>query len=911
MATKKLIEVALPLEAINRQSSKEKSIRQGHPNTLHLWWARRPLSTARAIIWASLVDDPSCHPEVFKTEEEQNYERDRLFRILEELVRWDNINNEQILSAARNEIYKSIGKDKLPRFYDPFAGGGSIPLEAQRLGLDTYTADLNPVSVIINKAMLEIPPLFYDYEPVHPTEQSRLAASWKGLEGLAEDIEYYGAWVEKEAYKRIGHLFPKVDLPKERGGGKGTVITWMQTRTVKCPNPACQCNMPLIKSFTVVKDKKKPYYIEPIIEGRRIRYDVRSGTTKRKATVNRKGATCLFCNSPVDFEYIREEGQKGRLGTELITIVVEGDKERLFLPAEYDRTPANIERPNDYPDSEIAYYPGCTNCRNYGMKYFGDLYTNRQLVSLVTFSDLVLELREKIFEDANKQNKKVDSKYIDAIQLFLALGVDRLASRSTMVCVWDAGRKTVVHPFGRQAIPMVWTFPENNPFCKSTGGWKSALSWIPKVVLNLSTQVQSGHVMQNDATSTILPDKYMISMDPPYYSNVPYADLADFFYLWLKKMLRHQYPELFSTIETPKNNELVAEKYRFDGDESAAKEFFEEGMLKTFMNVREYLDDEYPLSIYYAFKQTDDDGDGKASSGWETMLNALIKAGFSIVGTWPVQTEQTTGLKTNLNSLGSSIVLVCRKRDEKAQEITRRNLVMALRRELKSALKKLQASNIAPVDLAQSAIGPGMGVFSRYNRVLEADGRPMSVRSALHVINEEIDLYFNEQVGDLDAMSRFCVDLYTQNAFNDIKFGEADVLARAKGTSVAALASHDVVYAKAGTVHLIERTELPDKIDNAESCIWMLTQQLTQAMATGGVEECAKTVFMMLGSNAERAKDLAYRLYTIAEQKKWASEAFAYNALVVAWPDIQSRAAMLQRETPEQLDMFNMGLLDN
>lgn len=322
-----------------------------------------------------------------------------------------------------------------------------------------------------------------------------------------------------------------------------------------------------------------------------------------------------------------------------------------------------------------------------------------------------------------------------------------------------------------------------------------------------------------------------------------------------------------------------------------------------------YAREDIPVTIYYAYKQSDTTEENEkqaVSSGWETMLSAIVKAGFSITGTWPMRTELTTALKGNVNALASSIVLVCRKRPEDAPQTTRRNLIATLRKELRPALRELQNSNIAPVDLAQSAIGPGMGVFSRYRRVLEADGTPMSVRSALQVINEEIDLYFNEQVGDLDTASRFCVDLYTQNAYNEMRYGEAEVLANAKSTSIPMLAANGVLYAKAGMVHLIERDELPETVNPEEKNIWLLTQQLTRAMAKGGIEACAQIVFSMMGSNAERAKDLAYRLYTIAEQKKWTNEGYAYNALVVAWPDIQTRAAALKLEQPEQLNLFDL-----
>lgn len=454
---------------------------------------------------------------------------------------------------------------------------------------------------------------------------------------------------------------------------------------------------------------------------------------------------------------------------------------------------------------------------------------------------------------------------------------------------------------------MVWDYAESNPFSNSTGCWSGAVNWVSKAIENLPAK-STGIAKQFDAQSDCGVRGIMVSTDPPYYDNIGYADLSDYFYVWMRRSIQHIYPNVFRTVLVPKEEELIVTPYRHEGRTEKAKTFFESGMLEACCQIYKYVKNDYPVTIYYAYKQSDDDGSGTASSGWETMLTSIVKAGFVITGTWPMHTERETGLKAHVNALASSVILVCRKRPEDAPSITRRHLINILRRELRPALQKLQASNIAPVDLAQSAIGPGMGVFSRYKQVLEADGSVMTVRSALKIINEELDLYFNEQVGDMDAASRFCVDLYTQNAFNDIKYGEAEILANAKSTSIPMMASHGVVYAKAGIVHLIDRPELPEKVDSRESCIWLLTQQLTQAMATGGVEACAQILADMFGSGVERAKDLAYRLYTIAERKNWAQEAYAYNALVVAWPDIQARAAALKEIKPEQLDLFSFGL---
>lgn len=924
MATKKLIEVALPLEKINAESAREKSIRHGHPSTLHLWWARRPLAAARAVIWASLVDDPSSHPEQFPTEEDQNKERQRLFKILEDLVVWENSNNEKVLDAAKAEIMKSTNGNP-PAILDPFAGGGAIPLEAQRLGLEAHAHDLNPVAVMINKAMIEIPPKFSGMAPVNPEAQvNSMHDTWTRAQGLAEDVGYYGEWMKQEAYKRIGHLYPKVKVPEEQGDGEATVIAWIWVRTVKCPNPACGCEMPLVRSFTLSKKKGNTAWIEPVFESKKTTYKVHhSGSPKIEGTVNRKGAICACCQSPVDFKYIREQGKSGLMKEQLCAVVAEGRGGRIYLSVDTEQYIATcIEIPAEYPDALLTHNPRDFKTPNYGMTHFSDLFTHRQLTALITFSSLVSEAQKKAEMDAIQAGVKNDHislaeggtgarAYGEAIGVYLAFVLDKMTDYHSSICSWNPPREGLRNTFGRQAIPMVWDYAEANPFSSSSGCFDNMLEWVVKCILQFPAS-EVAEVSQFDAQYDCGLRDIMISTDPPYYDNIGYADLSDFFYVWMRQSLRNTYPELFSTMLVPKAEELIAAPYRHDGSMEAAKNYFENGMLRACKQMYLYAREDVPVTIYYAYKQSDSDADGTASSGWETMLSAIIRAGFAITGTWPISTERssrTIGIGTN--ALASSIVLVCRKRSEDAPQITRRNLIATLRRELRPALKKLQVSNIAPVDLAQSAIGPGMGVFSRYRRVLEADGTPMSVRSALHVINEEIDLYFNEQVGDLDNASRFCVDLYTQYAYNDVKYGEAEVLANAKSTSIPMLAAYGVVYAKAGIVHLVERAELPEKVNTDERNIWLLTQQLTQAMAKGGVEACAQIVVSMFGSNAERAKDLAYRLYTIAEQKKWANEAYAYNAFVVAWPDIQSRAAALKLEVPEQLDLFSTGLLDN
>lgn len=922
MAVKKLIEVALPLEKINAESAREKSIRFGHPSTLHLWWARRPLAAARAVIWSSLVDDPSSHPELFPTEEEQNRERQRLFKILEDLVVWENSNNKDVLDAAKAEILKSTNNDP-PALLDPFAGGGAIPLEAQRLGLEAHAHDLNPVAVMINKAMIEIPPKFADMPPVNPDARvNAMRGAWSRATGLAEDVRYYGEWMKQEAYKRIGHLYPKVVVTQENRKVESNVISWIWARTVRCPNPACGCIMPLASTFAVSKKKGNEAWAKPIPEGDHVKFEIQKGVCPKEYESYKtgRGATfkCPCCGEVTTDDYVKKEGKSHRIGSQLMAIVVEGEHGRNYVtPSEEHILAAQIDLPKDSPSGVLPNNPRWFSPPAFGMDTYEALFTHRQLAALTTFSALINEAQKKAESDAINSGMENDHiplcdngmaarAYGDAVGVYLALGVSRMADINNCLCNWSNSRDQCVHLFGRQAIPMVWDYAENNVFNNSAGDYTVSLGSIIRALQGLGFGTQ-GVAQQFDAQTDCGLRKIMISTDPPYYDNIGYADLSDFFYIWLRQSLKATYPNLFRTILVPKAEELIATPYRHEGSMEKAKNFFESGMLSVCKQLYLYAQNEIPVTIYYAYKQRDTDSSGAVSSGWETMLGAVVNAGFTITGTWPMRTEKEGRMIANgTNALASSIVLVCRKRPEDAPQTTRRNLIAILRKELRPALRELQRSNIAPVDLAQSAIGPGMGVFSRYRRVLEADGTPMSVRSALQVINEEIDLYFNEQVGDLDTASRFCVDLYTQNAYNEMRYGEAEVLANAKSTSIPMLAANGVLYAKAGMVHLIERDELPETVNPEEKNIWLLTQQLTRAMAKGGIEACAQIVFSMMGSNAERAKDLAYRLYTIAEQKKWTNEGYAYNALVVAWPDIQTRAAALKLEQPEQLNFFDL-----
>ena len=914
MATKKLIEVALPLEKINDASAREKSIRHGHPSTLHLWWARRPLAAARAVIWSSLVDDPSSHPELFPTEEDQNKERQRLFKVLEDLVIWENSNNTDILGRAKEEISR-YSHGNIPALLDPFAGGGAIPLEAQRLGLEAHAHDLNPVAVTINKSMIEIPVKFSGMPPINPRSTvQKFGEVWSRSEGLASDVEYYGNLLRDKCFNKVGSYYPKVNVPKEMGGGDATVIAWLWARTCTCTNPACKKEMPLIRNFNISKKKGKEAHVECDTSTGSLKFIVKKGLSKVDGTISRTGAKCVFCGYSVDLADIRIQGKSGGIGDRLIAVVAEGQKGRLFITPDDEQQSAasSVKRP-EIELGDLAHYPGYINPPAYGFTTIESIFTDRQLNTLVEMCNALNEIKSNIHEDAsfvsdNPLYRNFNlADYENAIVVYMAFLIDQVLQHSSSICSWNAPNTQMRSTFGMTGMSMAWDYAECNLFSHSTGSFNNLLERMVKGFELLGTG-KEGVAKQFDAQTDTGMRNILVSTDPPYYNNVPYADFSDFFYVWLRKNIQGIYPELFRTMLVPKKEELVADPYREDRGIAGAKKFFEDGMYETFSQVYEYSGDEYPVTIYYAFKQSDtektDEKGTQASTGWEIMLSAIIRAGFSITGTWPIRTEKQGRVVGNgQNALASSIVLVCRKRPSDASVCTRRNFINELKRELKPALKNLQSSNIAPVDLAQSAIGPGIGVYSKYSQVLEADGTPMTVRSALQIINQELDLYFNEQDSDLDTESRFCVDLYSQSAFNEIPFGDANTLATAKNTSVAIMASHGTLYAQKGKVHLIERPELPTRIDSNESSIWLLCQQLTYKMEKEGIEGCAAAIANMYGSNAERAKDLAYRLYTIAERKKWAQEAYAYNALVVAWPEIQSRAAELKAIVPQQLTL--------
>lgn len=889
---RKLIEVALPLEAINRESAREKSIRHGHPSTLHLWWARRPLAACRAVLFSSLVDDPSAHPDRFPTEADQEVERQRLFTLIEKLVPWEATADPKILRAAQDEIAASC-PDGPPPVLDPFSGGGSIPLEAQRLGLDVRASDLNPVAVLIAKALVELPPKFAGRPPVHPEAELRSDAGWTGARGLAEDVRRYGAWMREEARARIGHLYPDATLPD---GTKAPVIAWLWARTVTCPNPACGAKMPLVSTYKLGTKKGKERWLAPHVDEAAKVVTFRVSTTEpvAEAVKDARGSRfrCLVCGEMTADGHARTEGQADRMGQQLLAVVADAGRSRAYLdPTNADSALAATVAPEDVPSELMPTNPRWFSPPAYGLDRYGDLFTPRQLVALTTMTGLVAEARDLVAADGG------DRQYADALATYLALVVSRMTDYSSTITTWASNpqMEIVRSTFARQALPMTWDFAESNPLGKTSGSIAILTEAVAKTLDRLPASGGS-MVQQLDATTTVRPSHdVLVCTDPPYYDNIGYADLSDYFYVWLRRALKDIYPDLFSTLLTPKREELVATPYRHGG-RRAAEVFFEEGLFGTFARMREAQHPDYPLALFYAFKQAETAADGAvASTGWDTMLTALLDAGFTITGTWPVRTERSgRSIAIGTAALASSIVLVCRPRPEDAPLATRRELVGALRGELPKALRTLQQGNIAPVDLAQAAIGPGMAVFSRYTKVIEADGSAMSVRTALGLINQALDEILAEQEGDFDADTRFAIIWFEQYGMDEADFGQADVLARAKNTSVTGMVEAGVLAQRGSKVRLLRRDELPDQWDPAQDAritSWEAAQHLVRLLETGG-ESATADLLRRLGSDfGERAKELAYRLFAICDRKGWASEAIGYNALVVAWPEVARQVA--------------------
>jgi putative DNA methylase len=963
---RKLIEVALPLNAINAACAKEKSIRHGHPSTLHLWWARRPLAAARAVIFAQLVNDPGYQQgggfKYGMNKKDAAKERARLFKIIEELVLWENTTNEEVLERARAEIRRSwrevcelnkdhpnadelFNPDKMPGLHDPFAGGGAIPLEAQRLGLEAYASDLNPVAVLINKAMIEIPPKFAGRPPVNPDWQKKSMeekklADWSGAKGLAADVRYYGAWMREEVQKRIGHLYPPVEITAEMAkerpdlkplvGQKLTVIAWLWARTVNSPNPAfSHVEVPLASTFIISSKEGKKVYIQPVVMGARYRFSVKLGSPTQEAEKGTKlarGANfrCILSDAAIEPKYIKAEGKGGRMGAKLMAVVAEGVRGRVYLdPTTEMEATADQARPTWQPETPLPDDKRSHWTPPYGLSTYGDLFTPRQLVALTTFCDLVSEARERIRDDGVMSGISAEAKglelggigaqaYAEAVSVYLGFLINKLTDLNNSLTAWKSDAQCPVHLFARQAIPMVWDFAEANPLSESSGSWLSMMTNIERGLAVIAASHfapgLSHSSRQADAQSQTISINKFISSDPPYYDNIGYADLSDFFYVWLRKSLRSTFPDLLATIAVPKAEELVANPYR-QGTKEKAESFFLDGMTKAMHSLALQAHPEGPITIYYAFKQSDTSvKDGTSSTGWETFLESVNRSGFQLTGTWPLRTEmKARQIAADNNALASSIVLVCRKRPTEAPSISRREFIRELNGVLPEALDEMtkgsgdERSPVRAVDLSQAIIGPGMAIFSKYSAVLEADGSHMSVQTALRLINRFL------AEGDFDPDTQFCLHWFEQHGWKEGPFGDADTLARGKGTSVDSVKESGVIQSGGGKVRLLKWAEYPpdwDPSTDKRVPIWEGLHHLIRSLKSSSGEGGAGELLDVLSGKAEAIRQLGYRMHTLTERLGMSEDARGYNELIASWTAIEAAASELPKVGEQQLPGF-------
>ncbi len=957
IAPKKLIEVALPLESINSESARSKrKAPAGYPTTVHCWFAQRPIAATRAMLFAQLVNDPAwkySQDELAKPQVRSAITRRRneLFTLIERLVRWDNVNNEDVLERARAEVRASwketceankrhpdaatlFDPERLPAVADPFAGGGSIPLEAQRLGLQAYASDLNPIAVLINKALVEIPPKFAGRAPVGPVQSDkqqavRAAVHWPRATGLAEDIRRFGQVLYARAQVLTNRIYPLACVTtceikerpelKQYDGRHLPVVAWLWARTVQSPNPAADnAEIPLVSTFLLSTGRDLQTWVDLQVQERTFTFKVRRGKLsaqdlKRLANGTRTGKaqdfTCCFTGTPVTREYVRTEAKAGRMRTRLMAIVAAGDKGRVYLSAD-SVPPVNLssEEQESVSLARRTFLSGATPtramitggvCSAYGLETWGALFTDRQILSLLTLVSLLEEVREDAKSRALlsgwERGEPLDEggcgavAYGDAITILLAFAIDRLVDYGSTIATWRPKDNALRSTLSKQGFPMTWDFAEGSPLGGSSAGFVEATRVVARVFDFLPAH-QAGFAFQADAQTVALESRPVYSTDPPYYDNISYAEVSDFFYSWLRRALKPVVPSVFGTLAVPKQEELVALPFRHGGKKEADA-FFIEGMTAALSRMASTAHPGIPITVYYAFKQTETQGDSTASTGWETFLEAVRQANLGVTGTWPVRTEgDNRQVGNQANALASSIVLVCRPLQDSARTVARKDFLRELGRALPISLAEMTAdpaASIAPVDLAQAAIGPGMAVYTRYRAVLEADGSPMTVHGALVHINKTIDDYFAQAEGDLDADTRFCIGWFQQYGFETGPFGEADVLARAKGTSVDGVKDAGVLDSAKGKVRLLRIKEYPTDWDpqtDSRTPIWEACHHMCRALNDS--EGTAGALLARMPERQDAIRQLAYRLYTLCERQGRAEEARAYNELITSWPAI-------------------------
>jgi adenine-specific DNA methylase len=779
LENKRLIEVDFPLKEVSEESIKEKNIRHGHISTLHIWWARRPLAASRATIYAALTSAPKNYDDVRKK-----------FEFIAELSKWENSLNQRLIENASREIREHFG-GTTPRVLDCFAGGGAIPLEALRLGCETYALEYNPVAILILKATLEYPQKFGKGKTTVKTELCSVSNP------LIEDVKKWGQWVLEEAWKEIGKFYPSYN--------GNNLVCYLWARTVKCQNPSCGVEIPLMRQFWLSKKKSQEIALKMFVNKERktidfrvvrgkdmASYDPSQGTTRR-ATV-----LCPICGAGIDDKTLRREAKEGRMNQRLIAVVIDSpDRRGKEFKVVKDEDVRTFKEAEQYLNEKIKNWQwdfdplpdeplppvGTLGFRinRYGMNKWKDLFNNRQKLALITFVEKVRLAHEKMTKEG------YDPDYAKAVLAYLAIAVDRLASFNSTLALWVSEGGFIANTFTRQALPMIWDYAELNPFSGATGGWHSAMDWILRVIQHCSKLLNKpAFVVQGTSTRLPYPDNFFdaIMTDPPYYDNVPYSDLSNFFYVWLKRTIGDLYPELFSTPLTPKTQEIIMHPAMHGNDMTKAKRFFEDMITQSFQEIYRVLKPEGIATIVFAYKSTE---------AWETIINGLIKSGLVLTASWPIHTERTERLRAKESAaLASSIYMVCRKRTK--EKIAYFNEIKKeIESRIREKLTQFWEQGISGADLFVSAIGPAVEVFGRYSKVEKLSGEEVSVQELLEYVRKIVSEFALERVlkradlGGVDAETRFY--LLWRWTFGNAKvhFDDAIKLSRPMGVELTQL----------------------------------------------------------------------------------------------------------------------------
>lgn len=749
MPCKKLIEFLMPIKAINGESEREKTARIGLSSNIHIWWSRRPMAAARSTLFASLVDDPSEHPERFRTEEAVQQERQRLTQMTADLAVAEHARNEQLLETAHREILR-YADGELPTIFDPFSGSGTISVEAHRLGLNAVAADLNAVAFLITSVVSDVPTRFENIVPVNPKADLILHTSVTGAKAIAEDVRWYGEWIQEEAFKRIGHLYPKMQSPLT--GRELEISAWIWARTVKCPNPSCGCYIPLSSSYDLARKKGAEAWVEPVVEDDTVQFQIHQGPNSAIKAKPKVGQTAVFkcpsCGEVTTDAYVKECGVTHAISNQLIAIAADENKKRVYIEPDSKQNKAvDLLPPKKVPHGPLPNYARRFSPPSFGLRDYADLFTSRQLVYLTTMMDLAREVQAAVEKQALGKGFSDDGisfadggtgalAYAQAIRMILVLTISKLLDRCSNICSWDAsGGGSLRNVFSRAAMPMIWDYAESNPFGRASGSFLNALSRSCECIANLPTSA-NGHTSIKDCTQPNTVRNTLVSTDLPYYDRVSYADLSDFFYVWIKYGLDDLYPTCLCSEVTPKKEELTAFSYRWEGDKQQANAFYEEGLKLVFSNLYESAGENYPSSVTFIYKGNDDSSKDSLTE-WESFVTAICSAGFIITASWPLARKYESSIKL-AESRGIPITVVIRKRPDDAPHTTRRFFVSAIKRELPCIIEGLK-KNVDVMDLRASAVGQALNIYSRYSKILDADGSVMRPQMASRIIEQELD----------------------------------------------------------------------------------------------------------------------------------------------------------------------------